>query len=515
MTLLRSAATVSSLTLLSRITGLARDMLLARLFGAGAAWDAFTVAFRLPNLLRRLFAEGAFSQAFVPIFAELKAREGEGRLRQLFSDVFGALFWSLLGVVVVGCIAAPALVALIASGFVRHPPLFDLATLLTRWTFPYILFMALVACSAGALNTYARFAVPAFTPVLLNLSLIGCALLLSSHVDPPILALAIGVVVGGLAQLAFQVPALIRIGLLPRPAAPRAAWSDPDVRRILRKMGPAVFAVSVSQLSIIINSNVASYLGEGSNSWLYYADRLMEFPTALLGAALGTVMLPSLSRAHAEGRADDYSRLLDWGLRVTVLIGVPAAVGLGLLSRGLIAVMFMGGRFGAQDVAPAAGALSGYAVGLIGLIAVKILAPGFYARQDIRTPVRIAIGVVLATQVANLALVPWLAHAGLALSVSLGATANAGLLLVGLRRRGVYLPLPGWRGFGARVAIASGVLAMLLWSVARRIDWIGSGQPWLHNAWWLAGLIAAGLLAYGGVLWLLGMRPGDFTSKTA
>jgi putative peptidoglycan lipid II flippase len=512
VTLLRSAATVSGLTLVSRITGLARDMILARLFGAGAAWDAFTVAFRLPNLLRRLFAEGAFSQAFVPIFAEVRSREGEARLGSLFSHVASALLWTVLAVVVVGVVGAPLLVAAIASGFIGEPAVFDLATLLTRWTFPYILFMALVACSAGALNSFGFFAIPAFTPVLLNLSLIACALFLAPHIHPPILALAIGVCVGGAAQLLLQVRPLAKIGLLPKWSSILAAWADPAVRRVLKKMGPAVFAVSVSQLSLVINTNVASFLGQGTNSWLYYADRLMEFPTALLGAALGTVLLPNLSRAHADGRTDEYSRLLDVGLRMTVLIGVPAAIGLGLLARALIAVMFLGGRFSVADVAPTAAALTGYAVGLIGLIAIKILAPGFYARQDIRTPVKIAVAVLIATQFANLALVPWLAHAGLALSVSLGATANAGLLLIGLRRSGAYRPGAGWPRFALQVLVASLALAVLLWVGAGRVDWSGGGLSWPARATRLAALITAGGGAYFGVLWLSGLRPDTLRS---
>jgi len=497
---------------MSRITGLARDLLIARWFGAEGAMDAFTVAFRLPNLLRRLFAEGAFAQAFVPIFAQVKAKDGEARVRDVLSHVVSALFWVLLLVSVLGVFGAPVLVFVIASGFIREPAVFDLATLLTRVTFPYILFMSLVACAAGALNTFNRFAVPAFTPVLLNLALIGCAAALAPHVDPPILSLGIGVLLGGIAQLAIQLPALARIGLLPRISGLRAATSDPVVRRILRQMGPAVFAVSVAQLSLIVNTTIASYLGAGSNSWLYYADRLMEFPTGLLGVALGTVMLPSLSRAHAEGRADDYSRLLDWGLRVIVLIAVPAAVGLGVLAEGLIAVMFLGGRFHASDVGQTAVALTGYAVGLVGLIGVKILAPGFYARQDIRTPEKVAIGVLFATQLANLVLVPWLAHAGLALSISLGATLNAAILMYGLRRRGIWKPQAGWTGFVARVLLASAVLAFVLWILGGRGDWTAESR-WIVRALHLAGVIAAGAAAYFATLAALGIRPRDFRSR--
>jgi putative peptidoglycan lipid II flippase len=511
--LLRAAATVSSLTLLSRITGLVRDLLLARIFGGGAAMDAFAAAFRLPNLLRRLFAEGAFSQAFVPILSEIRTRRGEDGTRAFASHVMSGLFWVVSAVSVLGVLFAPVLVYAIASGFAKAPSTFDLATLLTRWMFPYILFMSLVAFAAGVLNTFGRFAVPAFTPVLLNLSMIVFALLASRWFDPPALALGIGVCVGGALQLAIQVPALARIGMLPRLAGVRAAFADADVRRVLAKMGPAVFAVSVAQLSLVINTNIASHLAEGSNAWLYYADRLMEFPSALLGVALATVLVPALSKAFAEQRSDDYARMLDWGLRLVCLIALPAALGLGLLAEGLIAVLFQGGKFGARDVSQTAVALVGYAVGLLGLIAVKILAPGFYAQQDIKTPVKIAVGVLAATQLANLALVPWLAHAGLAWSISLGAWANAALLYAGLRRRGIYAPQPGWGAFLLKLTVALVLLAALLVFAGREIDWVGLHQRWLLRAGLLAAVIGAALLLYFGVLWLLGFRPRDFVLR--
>jgi putative peptidoglycan lipid II flippase len=512
--LLRAAATVSSLTLLSRITGLVRDLILARVFGGGAAMDAFAAAFRLPNLLRRLFAEGAFSQAFVPILAEVRNRRGEEATRTLASHVMSGLFWVVLAISILGVLFAPVLVYVIASGFAKNPATFELATLMTRWMFPYIFFMALVAFSAGVLNTYNRFAIPAVTPVLLNLSMIVFGLLAERHFDPPGLALGIAVFVGGALQLALQVPALARIGMLPRLSGIRTAFADADVRRILGKMGPAVFAVSVAQVSLVINTNIASHLGEGANAWLYYADRLMEFPTALLGVALATVLVPSLSKAFSEARHDEYSRMLDWGLRLTCLIALPAAVGLGLLAEGLIAVLFQGGRFGARDVAQTALALTGYAVGLFGLIAVKILAPGFYAQQDIKTPVKIAVGVLIATQLANLALVPWLKHAGLAWSISLGALANAALLYVGLRRRGTYLPQPGWGRFMGKIAVALALLAVLLWFANARIDWVGLHSAWLIRAGLLTAVIAAAMAVYFGTLLLLGLRPRDFLLRS-
>jgi len=419
----------------------------------------------------------------------------------------------VLAASVLGVAAAPVLVWLVASGLARDPAAFDLATLMTRWMFPYILFMSLVALSAGVLNTFRRFSVPAATPVLLNLSFIACALWLAPQLSRPILALAVAVAIGGVLQLAFQFPALAAIGMLPRLGRLRTAWRDPAVRRILTLMVPALFAVSVAQLSIIINTNIASHLAVGSVTWLSFADRLMEFPTALLGVALGTVLLPSLAKANAEARHEDYSRLLDWGLRLTLLIALPAALGLGLLAEGLIAVLFQGGRFAPHDVAQTAQALVGYSVGLLGLIAVKILAPGFYARQDIRTPVKIAIVALLATQASNLVLVPLLAHAGLAVSVSVGALANATMLLIGLRRRGLYVPSPGWRVFIGKVVLALAALVMLLWLGNRQVAWTAMQAEWPLRAALLAGLIGSGAVVYGAVLAMLGFRPRDFAAR--
>ena len=514
LNLFRALATVSGLTLLSRITGLVRDMLISRLFGASAATDAFNVAFRLPNLLRRMFAEGAFQQAFVPMLADVRARKDEAQTGLFVGHVASALFWILLAVSMLGVIAAPALVWLVASGLARDPAAFDLAAVMTRWMFPYILFMSLVALAAGVLNTYKRFAVPAFTPVLLNLSFIGCALWLSPRLDQPIMALAFAVVIGGVLQLGLQWSALVRTGLVMRFAGPREAFRDPLVGQVARLMLPAVFAVSVAQISIIINTNIASHLVAGSVTWLAFADRLMEFPTALLGVALGTVLLPHLSAAFAEQRREDYSRLLDWGLRLTFLLALPAAVGLGLTAEGIVAVLFQGRQFTASDVHQTSVAVIGYAVGLIGLIGVKILAPGFYAQKDIKTPVKIAVVVLIATQIANLVLVPWFAHAGLALSVSLGACANAFLLFRGLKRRGVYQPRAGWLPFLLRVLVALVALALVLWLAQRPLDWTAlQATPW-QRAGWLALVIGAGGLAYFAALAALGFRPGDFRHRT-
>jgi putative peptidoglycan lipid II flippase len=515
LNLLRSAATVSGFTLLSRITGLVREILTATLFGASALTDAFFVAFRLPNLLRRLFAEGAFSQAFVPILAAARESGDEPTMVRLVDHVATVLFWVLVTVSALGVVAAPLLVLAMASGLAAEPATFDAAVTMTRWMFPYILLISMVALAAGVLNTWRRFAIPAFTPVLLNLAFIAAALGLAPHVDPPIYALAAGVVAGGVAQLALQVPALLRIGMLPRIGFDlRAALRDPQVRRILVLMAPAVLAVSVAQVSLVINTHIASRLGPGAVSWVSFADRLMEFPTALLGVALGTVLLPSLARAHAAGRTDDYSGLLDWGLRLTALLALPSMVGLALLSLPLTALLFHYGRFDANDLEMTRRAVLAYSVGLFGLVAVKILAPGFYGKQDVRTPFRIALVVLAVTQGLNLLFVPWFGHAGLALSISVAALANAGLLLAGLLRRGIYRPRPGWLPFAARLLAALGTMAALLAFATPRFDWVAlAAQPVLRIACAL-GLVAAGAAVYLGTLAALGLRPRQFTRRT-
>ncbi|HVL55170.1 MAG TPA: murein biosynthesis integral membrane protein MurJ [Burkholderiaceae bacterium] len=510
MNVLRAAATVSGLTLLSRITGLVREMLTASLFGATAMTDAFFVAFRLPNLLRRLFAEGAFSQAFVPILSASRASGDDRSTKRLIDHTASVLFWALVLVSALGVAGAPALILLIASGLAHDPAAFDAGVAMTRWMFPYVLLISMVALAAGVLNTWRRFAVPAFTPVLLNLAFIAAALTLADRFDPPVYALAVGVVVGGIAQLAIQVPALIRVGMLPRIGSPWVALADPQVRRILSQMAPAVLAVSAAQISVLINTHIASRLQAGSVSWVTYGDRLMEFPTALLGVALGTVLLPSLSRAHAAGRADEYNALLDWGLRLAALLALPAMVGLAVLAEPLTALLFHYGRFDANDLQMTSRAVLAYSVGLLGLVAVKILAPGFYAQQDMRTPVRIALLVLAATQLMNLVFVPLFAHAGLALAISVAATINAGLLLVGLRRRGIYRPRPGWLGLALRLAVALATMGALLALAQAQFDWVALQAQPLQRAAIALALVVAGAGAYAATLLALGLRPSQF-----
>ncbi len=517
MNLLKSASVVSLLTLASRVTGLVREQLVAATFGASAATDAFNVAFRLPNLFRRLFAEGAFSQAFVPVLAATRVQDGDHATHGLIDAVATMLAWALLVLCTLGVIGAPILVWVIGAGLER----FDTAVLLTRVMFPYIGFMSMVALAAGILNTWKRFAVPALTPVLLNLCFIAAAWLGAPAFErrgwDPILALAVGVMAGGVLQLAVQVPVLRRQGLLPRvalaPGRIAAAWRHPGVKRVLRQMAPALLGVSVAQVSLVINTQIASHVGVGAVSWLTYADRLMEFPTALLGVALGVVLLPQLSAARAGDDAEAYSGLLDWGLRLVLMLALPCALALLVFPQALIAVLFHYGAFAARDVQMTVLALQGYGIGLLGLVGLKILAPGFYAREDVKTPMKVALVALVLTQLMNLAFVPWLGHAGLALSIGLAALFNAATLLVLLRRRGLYRPAPGWGGFALRVGAASAVLGGLLALAARHIDWIGLQAHWGQRAGWMALVLGGVALVYFLQLHLSGLQLRQFLRR--
>jgi len=513
MSLLRAAATVSSLTLLSRITGLVRDVMIARAFGASALTDAFWVAFRIPNLLRRLFAEGAFAQAFVPILGQARNEHEAPAVKQLLDRVARTLFLALCVVTLLGVLGAPLVVAAMASGLTgaSRTSDFEAAVWMTRLMFPYIICMSLVAFASGVLNTWRRFAVPAITPALLNLSMIGASLFLSDFFSRPIYALAAGVIIGGVAQFAVQWWALSRLSLRPHLLGPvRPALQDPLVRRIMRQMLPATLGVSVAQISLLINTNIATWLVAGSVTWLSFADRLMEFPTALVGVALGTVLLPSLTRAHADHDTERYSALLDWGLRLMLLLGLPAAVCMIMLADALVATLFHYGAFSAADVQQTRLAVMAYALGLVGLLSIKILAPGFYAKQDIRSPVKIAIAVLLFTQVLNVFLVPWLAHAGLALAIALGACLNALALLIGLRRKGIYQPAKGWLRFFVQQGLALAGLAAPLWWASRHIDWLGLQQTPFMRIAALSAVFLVGGLVYFAVLAAAGLRPRHF-----
>jgi putative peptidoglycan lipid II flippase len=510
MNLLRALATVSSLTMVSRVLGYARDFFIARIFGASLVTDAFFVAFKIPNLLRRMFAEGAFSQAFVPILAEHKNRDPDG-VQGLIDRVATLLFLVLVLSAAIGMVAAPLIVYITAPGFAADPGKFALTVQLLRITFPYIVFISLVALSAGILNTWSRFAVPAITPALLNVSFIAGAVLFADRFDPPVLVLAWAVFAGGLLQLAFQVPFLLRLGVMPRW---RFDLKHPGVRRVLTLMVPAAFGVSVSQISILINQVFASFLPTGSVSWLYYADRLMELPAGVLGVAAGTILLPSLSRHHASANAADYSKLLDWGLRITVLLAVPAAVALAVLSLPLVATLFHYGRFTADDAWMTRSALVAYSVGLTGMILVKILAPGFYAKQNVTTPVKIGVFTLVATQAMNLAFVGPLQHAGLALAIGLGACLNALLLFVFLRKQEIYSPQPGWLAFTLKVAASVLVMAAALWfAMGPAALWLGAEWPWKVGM--TAALVVLGGSAYGACLYAFGFRPRHFSMRGA
>src|SRR5438477_1074074 len=511
MNLLRALVTVSGLTLISRILGYARDFFIARAFGAGLATDAFFVAFRIPNLLRRLFAEGAFSQAFVPVLAEYRNRHSAEETRSLVDGVATVLFVTLVVAAALGMACAPLIVYISAPGFTADPAKFDLTVRLLRITFPYIAFISLVAFSAGVLNTWNHFSVPAITPALLNVSFIVAAVLFAQYFDPPVVALAWAVFAGGVLQLALQVPYLRRMGLLPRW---RLDLSHPGVRRILKLMAPAAFGVSISQVSLLINTIFASFLVSGSVSWLYYADRLMEFPAGMLGVALGTILLPSLSKYHANADHAEYAKLLDWGLRLTVLLAVPSAVALAVLAMPLITALFHYGRFTPEDAWMTQRAVLAYSIGLIGMILVKILAPGFYARQNITTPVKIGIFTLLATQAMNLAFIVPLRHAGLALAIGLGACLNAALLFFFLRRDKIYSAQPGWLVFFLKVSASVGFMAVVLFTAMGESSW-WLRAPWQHKIPAVVGLVTLGMAVYGACLLAFGFRLRDFSRKGA
>ena len=491
-----------------------RDLLMASVFGATAMTDAFNVAFRLPNMFRRLFAEGAFSQAFVPVLGTSKAQHGEAATRLLIDRVSTVLLWALMVTCLVGVLAAPWLVWGMASGLQQNSHAFDSSVVMARWMFPYIGFMSLVALGAGILNTWKKFAIPAVTPVLLNLSMIvaiwvGAPWLRDLGIEP-IYALVIGVMGGGVLQLALQMAALKRLGMLPRPQWRwiefRLAWADSGTRRVARLMGPALLGVGVAQISAIINLQIASHLTPGSVSWMSYAERLMEFPTAMLGVALGVVLMPQLVAAKAADDPLKFSAMLDWGLRLVVLMSVPCTVALLVFSQPLVATLYQRGQFDLDSVQQTTFALMGYGAGLIGIVAIKVLAPGFYASQDIRTPVRIAIMVLIVTQLLNLVFVPLFAHAGLTLAIGVGALINALALLIGLVRRGSFKPAPGWGLFALQVLAATALLAIFLMWAAGSLAWVGPEVRDLQRILVMALVLLASAAIYFVALWAAGLK---------
>jgi putative peptidoglycan lipid II flippase len=521
VSLFKSASVVSLLTLLSRITGLARELLIASTFGASALTDAFNVAFRIPNLFRRFFGEGAFSQAFVPVLAASKAQHGEAATQILIDRVATVLSWALAVLSLIGVAAAPALVWAMASGLQQNPHGFEVAVVMTRWMFPYIAFMSLVALAAGVLNTWRRFAVPAATPILLNLCMIGAAWLGAPWFKTwglePIYALAGGVLLGGVLQLGVQWLALQKLGLRPKISLRwrelRTAWADPGTQNILKLMGPALLGVSVAHISMLINTQIASRLATGSVSWITYADRLMEFPTAMLGVAMGVVLMPQLAGARASGDAAKYSAMLDWGLRLVVLLAVPCALALMVFAKPLVAVLYHYGAMTDFDVQQITSALMGWGVGLVGIVAIKVLAPGYYANQDTKTPVRVAIAVLVITQLLNLALVPLFAHAALTLSIGIGAMINAVWLLLGLLKRGSYKPEPGWGVFVLQVLAACALLLVFLMWANSAFAWTQLRSESFKRIWLLALILLASAAIYFVAIWATGLKLRQFLRR--
>jgi len=505
----KSLAKVGSNTMLSRVLGFVRDLVFAHTFGANANTDAFFVAFKIPNFLRRLFAEGSFSVAFVPVLVEYKAKRSLDELKLFVNNVAGTLGGILLLVTALGVVGSPVLVMIFAPGFIGVEGKMDLAADMLRLTFPYLLFISLTAFAGSILNSYDRFGIPAFTPVLLNLVLIGCALWLSPLMDRPIVGLAWGVLIAGIVQFLFQLPFLKQLGLLPKF---KFAPKDEGVRRIVRLMLPAIFGVSVTQLNLLLDTLIASFLEDGSISWLYYSDRLMEFPLGILGVGLATVILPSLSNKHATESSEGFSHTLNWALRWVLLLGVPCAVGLFLLAGPMIATLFQSDVFLASDVAMAQRSLMAYSLGLLPFIMIKVLAPGFYARQDTKTPVKIAIIAMVTNMVFNIILVFPLAHAGLALATTLSAYINATLLFRGLRKEEVFQPEPGWSSLILRGLLASAVMGITLYLFAGDLaSWVDVGT-W-DRIWRLSLLILSAAGIYGLILLLVGIRIRHFRAS--
>ena len=509
--LLRSSAVVGAMTMLSRVLGLVRDVILAAVLGASASADAFFIAFKIPNFLRRLFAEGAFSQAFVPVLAEHREAGGLAAVRVLVDRVAGVLGGVLLAVTLLTLVAAPLVAALFAPGYVVQAEKFALTTDLIRITFPYLMLISLTGMCGAVLNSYGRFAVPAFTPVLLNVCLISAALLAAPRFAEPVFALAWGVLAAGLVQLLFQLPFLYRLDLVPRP---RWDTRDAGVHQVMTLMVPALFGVSVSQLNLLLDTVLASFLPTGSVSWLYYSDRLTELPLGVFAIAVATVIMPTLSAHNAAARRDDYTQTLDWAVRSVLLVGVPAALALIVLAEPILITLFHYGALTERDIAMAALSLRAYSLGLCAFMLVKVLAPGYYARKDMRTPVRIGIRAMVANMIMNLVFVAALmatvgaGHVGLALATSLSAFLNAGLLWRGLLRDGTYRFAPCWRRFSLRLALACAVMVGgLLLALPERDALLTLAAP--DRGLWMLGLCVLGLTLFVAALFVLGMRPRD------
>jgi putative peptidoglycan lipid II flippase len=508
--LLKSTLTVGGMTLLSRVFGLVRDITLATVFGVSGGTDAFLVAFKIPNFMRRLFAEGAFSQAFVPVFSEYKEKHSREALRDLIDHVAGSLGTVLLLIATLGSVAAPLLVYLFAPGFTGNTERFDLTADMLRITFPYLFFISLVAFCGGILNSYNKFAVPAFTPIILNLCLISAALWLSPLFEQPIMALAWGVAAAGVLQLLLQFPWLLKLKLFP---VPRIKRHHEGVSKILRLMLPAVIGSSVMQINLILDTIIASFLAAGSVTWLYYSDRMLEFPLGVLGIAIATVILPALSQQHANESRESFNQTLDWALKLVMLIALPAGIGLMLLAGPILATLFQHGDFSANDSYMASLSLMAYILGLPAFILIKVLAPGFYSRQDTKTPVRIAIIAMICNMALNiLFVVPMVMyqyeapHVGLALATSSSGYINAILLYRGLRKAGVYRPLDDWAQMITKMLIACVGMAAVLIHLTPGLE-IWTWLTALERATYLASIIGIAAAVYFATLWLSGIRP--------
>ncbi len=501
--LLKSSFVVAAMTMLSRIFGVIRDIVFSHYLGATGGADAFFIAFKIPNLMRRIFAEGAFSQAFIPVLADHK-HQGDAELtRRFIADIWGTLGAILFVVSVVGVFVAPVIAFCFVPGwYFDKPDQYELTVLLLRFTTPYILFISLVACAGGILNSYGKFAVPAFTPVLLNLSLIFATLFIAPRFVNPQIGIACGVFIAGAAQLIFQVPFLLKLNVL---AKPRWGWKTPAVKKVVKLMLPSIIGSSASQINLLVGSIMASTLVTGSVSWLYYSDRLMEFPVGVFGIAVSTVILPKLSQQHVGDNQEHFSRTLDWALRLVLIIGTPAVIGLIFLSEPIIATIFGHGVISAHDVTMASNSLIAYAVGTQGFILVKVLSPGFFARKDTKTPMRFGIISVVTNIVLSLILLYPLQHVGLALATSLAAIVNAGLLFITLYRRKIYVPDRGWMLMFVRVVLANIILGMFLFYFSSITNhWFE--QPLLDKIIFLLEMVVGGGVLYFILLAIFGLR---------
>lgn len=504
--LLKSTGTVSGMTFFSRVLGFIRDMVIAQLFGATAGLDAFLVAFKIPNFMRRLFAEGAFSQAFVPVLSETISLKSKDEVKTLVDRVGGSLFLVLLMITILGCLGSPYFIMIFAPGFQQNPAQFELATTLLRWTFPYLLLISLTAFLSGIQNSYHRFAIPALTPILLNLSMIGAALYLTEWASTPVLALAWGVLIGGIAQFMFQLLPVHRLELLP---IPKVGFFDPEVKRILKLMVPALIGASVMQINLLIDTVFASFLPAGSLTWLYYSDRLLEFPVGMLGVALATVVLPYLSKQAALKSQQGFSACIDWALRLVLVLGVPCLIGLVLLAKPILSTLFQYGRFEANDVLLTSQSLIAFSSGLVAILAVKICVSAFFAKQDTKFPLKVALVAIVCNIVFNAILIGPLKHAGLALASTISQFCQWFLLLYVLIKHRHYVPHAGWGMYLSRLGLASLLMGMfLVWFTPATDLWLESAASW--RAMQLSVLVLGAMVVYGATLWGIGLRVSHF-----